>query len=172
VGALPRGRRQFLKLAGLAGGAALFGLAAPRIAGAAGHADALLLSCIDYRLLGKVSAYMAQRGLADKYDHVILAGASLGAVTDAFPDWGRTFWEHLGVAIDLHDIKRVVVMDHRDCGAYKVILHKDLAGDPPAERTLHAEMLNRLGGQIHDKHPKLEVELLLMALDGQVDKIA
>ncbi len=47
---------------------------------------------------------MAAQGFAGNYDQVILAGASLGAVTDKFPDWGRTFRQHLDVAIQLHGV--------------------------------------------------------------------
>lgn len=163
-------RRKFLRLAALGSGAALFGLAAPRLAGAAGQADSLLLSCIDYRLTDKVTAYMTGRGLTEKYDQVILAGASLGAVTDKYPDWGKTFRDHLGLAIKLHDIHRVILLDHRDCGAYKLILGKDLTGD--AEKLLHAIELHRLAQQIRHQHPKLAVETLLMALDGKVETVA
>jgi carbonic anhydrase len=50
-----------------------------------------------------------------------------------FPAWATTFWDHVQVAIDLHHIHKVVIMDHRDCGAYKVI-GKDLAADPKERR--------------------------------------
>ncbi len=65
-----------------------------------GETDALLLSCMDYRLVDDTHRYMSNRGLCDKYDHVILAGSSLGAVTDKYPAWNRTFWEHLDVSIE------------------------------------------------------------------------
>src|SRR5919108_5706736 len=100
--AAPQGRRGFMRLAALGGGAALMGLA-PRLA-AAGQTDALLLSCMDYRLVDDITRYMDGRGMANKYDHIILAGASLGAVTSKFPAWNQTFWEHLDVAIQLHHI--------------------------------------------------------------------
>ena len=161
------GRRDFIKLAALGGGAMLL---APRIAMAAGHAEALLLNCIDYRLNDKVTTYMNGRGLKENYDQVILAGAALGAVNTKFPDWGRTFNQHLDVAIQLHDIQRVIILDHRDCGAYRVILGKDLTGD--AEKALHATELHTLAKRIHAKHPKLAIETLLMSLDGRVETIA
>jgi carbonic anhydrase len=163
------GRRRFLALAGASGSAMLLGLT-PRFAVAAGLADALLLSCIDYRLTDKVAAYMDGRGLKENYDQVILAGAALGAVTSKYPDWGKTFREHLDIAIQLHGIQRVIALDHRDCGAYKVFLGKDLTGD--SEKALHATELHRLARQIHATHPKLKVETLLMALDGSVETIA
>src|SRR5579885_3665325 len=81
-----------------------------------GQAEALLLSCIDYRLPGKIARYMEGRGLDANYDHVILAGASLGATNSLYPHWGKSFWDHLDLAIRLHSIKRVVILDHRECG--------------------------------------------------------
>src|SRR5215475_13678731 len=86
-----------------------------------GQADTLLLSCIDYRLPGKIARYMEARGLYANYDHVILAGASLGVTNTHYRHWGRTFWDHLDLAIRLHSIRRVIMLDHRECGSYRVI---------------------------------------------------
>jgi len=115
---------------------------------------------------------MASRGLRAKYDHVVLAGAALGALTDKYPAWRTTFWEHLDVAIQLHQIRKVIVLDHRDCGAYKVILGEDFSKDRAKETAIHSDKLKELAQQIHGKYPRLEVELLLMSLDGKVEKIA
>ena len=62
-------------------------------------------------------------------------------------------------------------MDHRDCGAYKVILGEDLAKDPTREKAVHATKLKELGKLIKDRYSKLDVELLLMSLDGTVEVI-
>lgn len=165
-------RRKFLQFAALGSGISL--LAGPSLfssAHAAGGTDALLLSCMDYRLMDEVEQYMTGRGLRNKYDHVILAGAALGAVTDKFPAWNQTFWEHLDIAIKLHDIHKVIVLDHRDCGAYKVILGPEHAQDPQKEKEVHAAQLLKLKDMIGEKYPKLDVELLLMGLDGRVEVI-
>jgi hypothetical protein len=168
--AAPHGRRNFLRLAGLGAGVALMGLA-PRVV-AAGQTDALLLSCMDYRLVDDITRYMDGRGMANKYDHIILAGASLGAVTSKFPAWNQTFWEHLDVAIKLHHIHKVFVMDHRDCGAYRVVFNYDYAQDRSAERKIHAETLHALRAAIQQRHEEIkEVELLLMGLDGKVEQV-
>ena len=165
-------RRRFLGLLALGTAAAVAGL--PFAAGAARAAegtDALLLSCIDYRLTDATTRYMDGRGLGDKYDHVTLAGASLGAETSKYPAWHTTFWEHLEIAIDLHHVHEVLLLDHRDCGAYKLILGKDFSKDPKAEFEIHAKELRKLKASIGKRHPGLGVELLLMALDGSVERV-
>lgn len=165
------GRRDFIKLGTLGCGALLLASFLPRTAQAAGGTEALLLSCMDYRLVDDTERFMSGKGLRDKYDHVILAGASLGAVTGKFPAWNTTFWEHLDVAIQLHHIKKVMVLDHRDCGAYKVVLGEDFGKNPEKETAIHAETLMGLRKAILAKYPDLAVETYLMALDGSVQQI-
>ena len=164
-------RRRFLRVTVL-GGTVLLGAGRPAPARATGAVDAVLLSCMDYRLMEAIERYMGTRGLRKKYDHLILAGASLGALTEKFPAWNRTFWEHLDVAIDLHHVSKVIVLDHRDCGAYKVILGEDFAKDRARDTAVHTAKLRDLRAQVRGKHPKLSVELLLMSLDGTVETIA
>lgn len=167
-------RRRFL------GGAALTTLAfaaAPmlariRPARASGHTEALLLCCMDYRLVDDVTHYMTDRGLEDNYDQVILAGASLGPQIEAFPDWSETFWQHLDLSQQLHGIQEVIIMDHRDCGAYKKVLGIDLAADPEKETQVHREKMAALSKEIHARHPELHTQMLLMALDGSVLEVS
>ena len=163
-------RRSALRAIALGGGAAL--LTSLPAAAVAGHVDVLLLSCMDYRLMDDVSAYMQGRGMKDAYDHLILAGASLGALTDKRPAWGKTFWEHLEVAIQLHSVKKVMVIDHRDCGAYRVFLGEAAVSTPAKELAEHELYLRKLRAEIRKRHPKLEVELGLMGLDGKVQTMS
>ncbi len=165
-------RRKFLELVALGGGASLLaaGSYAPQ-ARAASKTEVLLLTCMDFRLMDEIERYMSARGLRDKYDHVILAGASLGAVTDKYPAWNKTFWEHLDISIQLHHIRRVIVIDHRDCGAYKLVLGEDHLKDARTEKQAHTVELRKLKHQIREKYPELEVEMRLMALGGRVEAI-
>ncbi|WP_119417774.1 carbonic anhydrase [Desertibaculum subflavum] len=167
-------RRQLLRMTGLAaaGAAAVAAFGLPRLARAAGATEALLLSCMDYRLMDDVARYMDGRKLTEKYDHVILAGASIGVTNEKYPAWGQTFWDHVGVAAQLHHIKKVIVMDHRDCGAYKLFLGPEHAKDRAVETAAHGREAAKLKTAIKAKHPDLEVELLLMALDGSVESLA
>ena len=165
-------RRQFLKATILGGGvAALTSTLWPQETPAAGYTDILLLSCMDYRLVDETERYMTKRGLRNKYDHVVLPGAALAAVTEKYPEWNKTFWDELGLAIELHHVHKVMILDHRDCGAYKQIFGEDFARHPKKETEIHSVNLKRLKDLIHEKHETLEVETLLMNLRGSVEKI-
>lgn len=145
--------------------------------GGEGDTDALLLSCMDYRLVHDTAEYMQnERHLLNRYDYVILAGASLGVNNRTYRNWGRTFWQHLDTAIALHHIHEVIVMDHRNCGAYKLLLGRDFPADPTEEQRreetkVHKQQLDRLARAIHRRRPDLDVTSLLMNLDGTVEEI-
>lgn len=162
-------RRHFLRMALVGGAVIAAGSALPLApAEASGTAEALLLSCMDYRLVDDIVHYMDGRHMTNEYDHVVLAGASLGAVSEKL-DWGKTFWDHLDVALKLHHIKKVIVLDHKDCGAYRVVFGRDFKGDE--ELAIHREQLGKLRQAIKAKHPELEVETLIMDLDGKVEPL-
>lgn len=165
-------RRAFLRKISLGGGALLLSTLAPSLALASGEADALLLTCMDYRLLDDIGAYMNGRGLRDRYDHVILAGASLGVLTDKKPLWGQTFWDHVDVAKALHKIHKIIVIDHWDCGAYRTFLGEEAVKDPPTELASHTRYLRALKAQLYARYPDLESEIGIMALDGKVQILA
>jgi len=143
----------------------------PLNARAAGPVEALGLTCIDYRLVDDAVRFFAQLGLANEYDELALAGASLAAVSPKFTSANAAFWDQLAIAKDLHHIKKVVVLDHRDCGAYKVAFGKDYAGEPAAETAQHKTVMASLQTAIQQMHPDLKSEFYLMALDGKAERI-
>src|SRR6478672_10014383 len=70
------------------------------------------------------------------------AGASLAAVSPKFPSSNAAFWDHVGIAKQLHHIKKVIVVDHRDCGAYKVAFGKEYKGERVAETAQHKTVMD------------------------------
>jgi hypothetical protein len=87
--------------------------------------NVLLLSCMDARLIDELDAMMSRDNLDNCYDHVVLAGASLGALQETYPGWRCTFFDHLKLAIRLHNVKDIYIVEHRNCGAYREFLEKD-----------------------------------------------
>lgn len=163
------GRRMFF---GLAGGAAL-SAALPRQAFAAeGHYEAMLLNCIDPRFPEPTIVYMRKRELSGKYSQFVMAGASIGVVAPAFAEWAPAFWGNLKASIALHHIPKVIVLNHRDCGAAKIAYGADAVKDPATETATHKAALMAFRAELAKRHPDLKAETGLMALDGSVEIFA
>ena len=84
---------------------------------AEGDYDAMLVSCIDPRMVTPVYDYMQKRGFAGKYSQFVIAGAAIAVVAPKFASWRPAFWDNLATSVELHHLKRVIAIDHRDCGA-------------------------------------------------------
>lgn len=138
---------------------------------AAGSVEALGFTCIDYRVVDEAAALFHQKGLTNHYDMLALAGASLGAVSSVFPSSNAAFWDHVAIAKKLHAIKKVIAVDHRDCGAYKVAFGKAYAGSGAAELAQHQGVIQKLKAALAKKHPELGFEAYLLAVDGTAEKI-
>jgi hypothetical protein len=160
----PISRRSFARL--IAGACVLGSFPA-----GAAEVEALGLTCIDYRLVDDGVKFIDGMGLEKNWDQVALAGASLAAVSDKFPSSNAAFWNHVDIAKTLHHVKKLVVLDHRDCGAYKVAFGSDFAPNPPQEDAQHKAVMEKLKAQLAQKHPDLTSEYYLMALDGTAKRL-
>ena len=150
-------------------GAGALGLAA--MPAQAATVSTLAITCIDYRLVDDAVKFFDGKHLTNDYDQVSLAGASLAAVSDKFPSSNAAFWDHIGIAKTLHHIKKVIVVDHRDCGAYKVAFGKDYQGETAAETAQHKGVMQQVKAKLAKLHPELESEFYLMALDGRAERV-
>lgn len=153
----------------MAGGLTLAAGLAP--ARASGKAQAILLSCMDFRLVDDLVAWMDGQGLQNEYDHVVLAGAALGAVHPGFEAWHKVFWDHVGLAVKLHGIKEIVVIDHRDCGAFKLAMGTGAISTPTLETATHTHVFRTFAAEAGHRFPDLTVSGYLMALDGTVEPL-
>lgn len=156
-------RRGLLKLAGV-------GLIFPGVARAA-TVTALAVTCIDYRLIDNTVRFFDNRELKSDYDQVSLAGASLAAVSNKFPSSNAAFWDQVSMAKQLHHIRKVIVVDHRDCGAFKVAFGKDFKSEGAAETAQHKTVMEQARAKLAKLHPDLASEFWLMALDGKAERV-
>lgn len=137
----------------------------------AAEVEALALTCIDYRLVDDGVHFIDGLGLTKDFDQVALAGASLAAVSDTFPSSNKAFWDQLDIAKSLHHVQKLVVLDHRDCGAYKVAFGDKFAPNPPEEDAQHKGVMEQLKVKLLAMHPDLTSEYYLMALDGTAKRL-
>lgn len=137
-----------------------------------------LLSCMDLRVMDEIVQFMDHDGLTNRYDHLTMAGAALGALgghCERFAHWKQTFFEHLEVALKLHHVKDVYIIEHRDCGAYREFLGAEGDfDDEDADRELachrkYAELLRtEIEHWAKERQAKLHVRSFLMDLRGRV----
>lgn len=126
--------------------------------------NVLLLSCMDQRLLDETIRFMNELNLHNRYDQIALAGGAMGVhrlpenPADPSGTWWAVFTAHLSTAINkLHrPIKDVFLLDHLDCGAYKVLhpvekIKKEYSKASLLRMTeLHADELAALACRVHE----------------------
>ena len=130
-------------------------------------AKAIVITCMDFRLIDDEVLFFNRLGLNNNYDEFILAGASLGYNQTVYSAWSETFDKHIELSEQLHDIIEVIVIDHMQCGAYKIFYN--LPSIPRADEiALHNENFIKFKQTINQKYPHLTVITYLMDLDGSI----
>ena len=161
-------RRRFLQAGGCAG---LLALARLPALGAEGDYEAMLLSCIDPRMVSPVYKYMDQRGLTGQYSQFVIAGAAIAVVAPKFKTWRPAFWDNLAATVQLHHITKLIAIDHRDCGAARIAYGAASIANPQIETETHRKALAEFRKEVAARQPTLMVETGLMALDGSLQML-
>ena len=103
----------------------------------------MVLSCIDPRFQPIVYNYLKKKKLNGKYSSFTIAGSAIGVTAPKFRKWHKTFWDNLETSIQLHKIKKLIVINHRDCGAAKIINGKKTF-DYLRETKIHKSSFNKI----------------------------
>jgi|KBSSwiStaDraftv2_1062776.scaffolds.fasta_scaffold32177_4 carbonic anhydrase len=129
-----------------------------------------LLTCMDYRYAHRIVDVMDSKGLRGKYDVFVLAGAAAGANKEQ--TWREAFVTHVKTARKLkHPIDRIIILEHRDCGAYQEFFGLVWADvKPPIETEKHLEQVMLLIPYLKNElqnpeYPELKVDSFLLARD-------
>ena len=130
---------------------------------------AMVLSCIDPRFQPVVFNYLKKRGLKGKYSSFTIAGSAIGVTAQKFKKWHKTFWDNLETSIKLHKIKKLIVINHRDCGAAKIINGKKKF-DNFNETEIHKNSFTKIKKRFKNKYPNLKIETNLVSLNKNVEK--
>ena len=130
---------------------------------------AMVLSCMDPRFQHLVHNYLKKQKLSGKYSAFTIAGAAVGVTHNKFKKWQKTFYDNLSTSIKLHQIEKLIVINHNDCGAAKIVNGKK-AFNITNEKKIHKESFSKLKKGIKKRFPKLKVEFNLMSLKSKVTK--
>jgi carbonic anhydrase len=113
----------------------------------------VVVTCIDFRFQKNLENWARQNVGEGQYDRVSYAGS--------VKNWADVF-EQIKLSKKLHDIKKVVLINHEDCGAY--------GAEGTMER--HSGDLKRAHDTVKREFPELSVELYVAMLDGSMTVVA
>ena len=122
---------------------------------------AMVLSCIDPRFQSKVFNYLRRKKLTGKYSSFTISGGGTGVTANKFKKWHSTFWENLATSIKLHKITSLIVINHNDCGAAKIVNGKKKF-NLSVENTIHKKSFIKIKKELKKKYPSLKVSFKIM----------
>ena len=130
--------------------------------------QAMVLSCMDPRFQPIVFNYLKKRKLSGKYSSFTIAGSAIGVTANKFKKWHKTFWDNVKTSIKLHQIKKLIVINHLDCGAARILNgKKDFS--KINETKVHKESFRKIKKIFRKKYPKLSIELKIISLNSKVE---
>ncbi len=128
--------------------------------------DTLVITCIDYRFAAENQEFINETlGLKDNYDHISIPGSIYNLVK---PETRDLLFSKFTLSVKLHLINRVVVISHKDCGAYGGSI--SFGSEIAENETLIADLRNARDLLI-EKYPTLEVNLFLESLVQEGDQV-
>ena len=130
---------------------------------------AMVLSCIDPRFQSLVHHYLKKKKLVGRYSAFTIAGAAVGVTNNKFKKWHDTFYENLATSIKLHKIKKLIVINHIDCSAAKIVNRKKFF-NLQNEKKIHLESFLKLKNKIKNKFSYLKVECYIISLNKKIKK--
>jgi carbonic anhydrase len=128
----------------------------------------MVLSCIDPRFQPIVYNYLKKKRLNGKYSAFTIAGSAIGVTANKFKKWQKSFWDNFDTSLKLHNIKQLIVINHRDCGAAKIINRKKKFSTAN-ETKIHRNSFQKIKKIFKKKYPKLKIELKLISLNSKVE---
>ena len=113
--------------------------------------------------------HFRKKKLIGEYSAFTIAGAAVGVTHNKFKQWHKTFYDNLATSIQLHKIEKLIVINHKDCGAAKIANGKK-EFNSINEMKIHQESFLKIKKQIKKRFPKLKLELNLISLDSKITK--
>ncbi len=119
----------------------------------------LVVSCIDYRFRKTVADWIKTE-LNDQADLISVAGTSKAFLDETSHNYILGL---IKIAVDLHGVKRVHLLDHIDCGAYGGSKQHDCIEN---EEAFHAKQCSFAYEEIKKEFPELDVQSYIVTFDG------
>jgi hypothetical protein len=142
-----------------------------RAARGSGSAELFVVSCIDPRFTRQHAAYLAELGRTDRYSELRIPGAALALADETAPA-ATVLLDSLAASRQLHGVRGVLFLNHRDCGAVGIWAGRDLTADRAEETRVHADLVARAARIVRARHPDLAISAKLVGREGGMTTIA
>ncbi|MBU1118449.1 hypothetical protein KKH43_01035 [Patescibacteria group bacterium] len=126
-------------------------------------AEALAIFCMDYRFHDALHDYIKNTLGIKHYDRVAVAGAGKSLLeTHHHPDY-IVLKKQIDLSAKLHDIQKVIIVHHTDCGAYGGVKAFE---DTEHEKTKHLHDMNNIAKVIQEEIlPGIEIIQVFLNLN-------
>jgi hypothetical protein len=125
--------------------------------------DNMVVRCMDFRFHAELPRLLAEHFGVECFEYDSPGGGCGGSKSFIDPDCRKIVLHALDLAVSLHSVKRLVIVDHMDCGAYG---GSERFGDLEVERQFHVERLQEAREIVREHHPQLETVLFIQDGDG------
>lgn len=123
------------------------------------HCSNLLIRCMDFRfhrdLDQLIQEFYSEEGGFGDYDSPGVGGGASKAIIDEVSQ--PVVFGAINIAKEKHQIERIIVVDHIDCGAYG---GSSRFKDQEEEEKFHVEELRKAKSILSQKYPDLKIEIL------------
>lgn len=128
--------------------------------------EVLVVHCSDHRFqAGFHDLLNLKLNLDENYDLLVLPGGpQCLTLVEYLPKFAWAGWKWFHFLVDAHDLKRMILIQHQDCGWYKELPgHLHSSSEP---RLRQEEDLRRARHALARDHPELSVELYYAGWDS------
>jgi hypothetical protein len=131
------------------------------------HADAEMLAihCSDHRFQPGFYEFLNLKlDLDENYDLLVLPGGpQCLTLVEYLPKFSWAGWKWFRFLVEAHDLKRLILIQHQDCGWYKELpFHLHSSSEP---RLRQEEDLRRARAALTRERPDLSVDLYYAGWD-------
>lgn len=126
--------------------------------------EAVVLTCIDFRFWRETVRFVEEELGLEVFDFPSLPGS-----VKAINEDNNLAMQCISVPVELHHVKKIVLINHQDCGAYGGSVRFN--GDDEAEQKFHEGELKKARKIILEKYPDKEVILVYAKLTEDKENI-
>ena len=124
---------------------------------------AMVLTCIDPRCQPKINTLMKKKKLTGEYSLFSIAGSTLGITSKNFKNWEKVFWKNFLISSQIHGIKKLIAINHYDCGLAKMLSKKKTL-NKITEKKIHEKSFKLLKKRFSKKYPKFKLDTKIISV--------